>query len=618
MNVFYEEDGAFKAASILSDNTTSLQVEAAHGKRSKIKANAVLLRFNEPPLGEFMERAQGIAAELDPAFLWECAGTEEFGFAELAREYFGREPAPAEAAALLIRLHAAPIYFYKKGKGRYKPATTEAVTAALASEERKRVQAEKMAGYVAHLTEGILPDAFRPHLTALLFKPDKNALEYKALEKACADTGLSAVRLLQHCGAISSPHAYHLQKFLFESFPSGTSFGGYVLPSLEDDLPLADVSAFSIDDETTTEIDDAFSVRFHDAGATIGIHIAAPGLGIETNSQLDEIARNRLSTVYMPGEKITMLPDDVVSLYTLREGCACPAISLYFDIDGAYEITRIRSRIERVSIGANLHHDKLEATINAQTLARGDSTHPLAQEFGCLWEVAQRLEAQRIANGANSQIHIDYNFYVDDDRVRITERQRGAPVDKIVAELMIFVNSQWAETLMRQGIPALYRTQDNGKVRMSMIPAPHRGLGAKQYMWSSSPLRRYIDLVNQRQLIALLTDSAPPHTDLEWLAGTMRSFDLAYEAYANIQRSMERYWCLRWMQQEHVDTMTATVLRENLVRFDHLPFWNRVNGMPTLAPGTVIEVGIGEIDLLELTADVTFKAECTTAPVAAL
>src|SRR3990167_1258612 len=141
MNVFYEEEGGFKVAAILADHDTSLQVEAPHGKRSKIKASAVLLRFDTPPLATFLEATERAAADVDVDFLWQCCGPDEFMFDALGREYFGHAPGALEAAALLLRLHGAPMYFYKKGKGRYKAAPAEALKAALASVEKKRLQA---------------------------------------------------------------------------------------------------------------------------------------------------------------------------------------------------------------------------------------------------------------------------------------------------------------------------------------------------------------------------------------------------------------------------------------------------------------------------------------------
>ena len=142
---------------------------------------------------------------------------------------------------------------------------------------------------------------------------------------------------------------------------------------------------------------------------------------------------------------------------------------------------------------------------------------------------------------------------------------------------------------------------------MSTVPSAHEGLGVEAYAWSSSPLRRYADLVNQRQLIALARGACPPYgAGDEALLTAMRDFEAAHEAYGVFQRGMERYWSLRWLIQEKRTSATATVLRESLVRFDELPLVARVPSLPALEPGSRVEVAISRIDLLELTLHCEF------------
>ena len=181
MNVFYEEEGTLKVGAVLADNVTSLQVEALHGKRSKIKAANVLLRFSETGIADFMPQAQRAADEIDVDFLWQCSSAEEFDFEALAREYYGHAASAVEAAAVALRLHGAPMYFYKRGRGRYKAAPADALKAALASVERKKQQARQKEAYVAQLTAGKLPAEFDPVMRVLLYKPDRSSIEWKAL-----------------------------------------------------------------------------------------------------------------------------------------------------------------------------------------------------------------------------------------------------------------------------------------------------------------------------------------------------------------------------------------------------------------------------------------------------
>ncbi len=614
MNVFYEEDGGFKVGAILADNDTSLQIEAPHGKRSKVKASAVLLRFERPALGDFMNEAQRAADEIDIDFLWECCGEAEFEYGALAREYFGHAPNALESAAALLRLHGAPMYFYKKGRGRYKAAPEASLKAALAGIERKKQQALQKQQYLDQLMAAQTPPGFAPLIKTLLYAPDKNSIEFKALDEASAALHLSPAHVLERCGALPSSHDFHVDRFLFEHFPRGAVHTD-ILPSLEaHDLPLADVAAYSIDDAATTEIDDAFSVTPRvTGGVRIGIHIAAPALGITLGTPAEAVARERLSTVYHPAGKITMLPEAVIGAYSLAEGRDCPALSLYVDVNAAGEIAATETRLERVRVAANLRHEVLEPVFNDATLASGAINHPQGKELKALWEFAGQLEQARLGGAPQQQQRAEYTFQVANERIQIGRRIRGSAIDTLVSELMIYVNSTWGRELADKKVAAIYRVQSAGKVRMSTAPAPHEGLGVAQYMWSSSPLRRYIDLINQRQLIAAARgETAPYQARDEALLGAMRGFEIAYEAYAEFQRNMERYWCLRWLVQESRSTVLATAIRENLVRFDDLPITARIVSLPELPPDSTVELAISSIDLLELTFHGEYQRQITS------
>src|SRR5690606_15070541 len=109
-----------------------------------------------------------------------------------------------------------------------------------------------------------------------------------------------------------------------------------------------------------TEIDDALSVQQLTDGFRIGIHIAAPALGVKPGSQLDAIAMKRLSTVYMPGNKITMLPESAIQPFSLDEGQWKPALSLYLDIAPDLSVQQRHSKVELINVVDNLRHDELE------------------------------------------------------------------------------------------------------------------------------------------------------------------------------------------------------------------------------------------------------------------
>lgn len=615
MFVLYEEDGAFKAGTILADNDATLQVENSHGKRVKLKRANVLLEFREPGPAELLTRAEAGAEELDIEFLWEVCGDDEFAFADFAAEYQGHPPTAVESAAILLRLHSAPIWFHRKGKGRFRKAPADILQAALAGLEKKRQQAAAIEHMRAELVVGRLPPELAALLPQALYRPDRNRPEIKALEAACVDSGLSAARLLLKCGALASSYEFHYNRFLFEHFPEGTAFPACEPASLPVGLPRADVAAFSIDDASTTEIDDAFSITPRpEGGWRIGIHIAAPALGFTRGAGLDAIARRRLSTVYMPGNKITMLPDEVVQAFTLAEGRECPAVSLYLDVTPGLAIVGEESRVEIVPIVANLRHHDIEPVFNDETVHGGLPDFPWKLELSLLWDLATVLEAGRGKAGGNED-RIDFGFSVDwnvttadgPGHVSISRRMRGSPMDKLVAELMIHANMTWGKLLDKAGVPGLYRAQGGGKVRMTTVAAPHEGLGVDCYAWSSSPLRRYVDLVNQWQIISVLQGTppafAPKSADL---MAALRDFELTYAEYAEFQRGMERYWCLRWLRQHGRGEVEAIVLRENVVRLTEIPLVFRVPSMPLQMQGSRVKLFVEHTDLLDVEVEARF------------
>ena len=597
--VLFEEDGAFRVGTILSEAGASFQVEAAHGKRSKVKATSILLRFDGQSLSGFMPEAQKLAEPIDPQFLWEVCGEGEFAFDALAKDYFGRAPTPQEAAAVALALHSNPMYFYKRGKGRYQAAPEANLKAALAGAERKRRQQEQVDAWSAELAGGRVPEAIAAKLDALLFKPDKTSLEWRALDEAAGARGMSPQRLLAAAGAIAGPDDFFMRRFAFELFPRGFSFPE-MAPLAEPQLAgEARIAAFSIDDEETTEIDDAFSVeRVDERTLRVGVHIAAPALCFDRAHPVEAIARERLSTVYFPGGKITMLPPAAVERATLAAGARVPCASLYLDVDEAsLAVREARSRFEWIRVAANLRLAELDTRLTGEAVAAGRVEGERGEELLFLWRLARALRALRGA-GEERPDRPDYIIRVQEGRVAIEPRHRGTPVDTLVAELMIHVNATWGKLLAERGFDAIYRNQRGAKTRMEVEPAEHQWLGVSHYAWSSSPLRRYSDLANQRQLAAALTGAEPAYTRDE-LVAVAREFETAYEAYAEHQRLLERYWTLRYLQQEAIDSAPATVIREELVRIEGLPLVCRCIGLPPAAPGERVRVAFGEADLWE-------------------
>jgi exoribonuclease-2 len=640
MYALFEEAGKFLAGRVMTEAESSAQIELETGKRVKVKSANVLLRFEQPAPAELIASAQNLAEEIDLDLAWEFAPDTDFGFADLARDYFEASAGAEKQAAALFRLFQAPHYFRRLGKGNFRKAPEDIVKAALLGIERKKQLAAQIDAWASALVQGSCPEPIREQLYKILFRPDRNAPEYKAVVEAASRSRRAPLDLLGAAGAIDSPYQFHWRRFLYEQFPRGTRFPAVAVPALKETLPDAGVAAFSIDDSATTEIDDALSVQGLGSGSVVlGIHIAAPALAIAPGSPLDEIARDRLSTVYMPGHKLTMLPDEVVDAYTLTAGRASPAVSLYVTFDEAtLAVTARETRVERVTVVSNLRHDRLDDVVTEASL-RGEAPaeYAHAAELAFAHRLARHLKAAREAVRGKPEVFSrpDYAFRLEgiegdepsgNEAVSIEPRRRGSALDLIVAEAMILANSTWGAWLAECGVPGIYRSQASlspgVKVRMGTKPAPHAGMGVAQYSWATSPLRRYVDLVNQWQILACVRHgktaalAAPFKPKDVQLFAVISAFDATYAAYNAFQSGIERYWTLVWLEQHGVDELPATVMKDGLVRADTLPLVFRALGAEGLPRGAHVQVKIEATDRLTLDVHATVMARLDDASAA--
>ena len=584
MNIFYEESGQFKVAFIVQKNDATYQVDTQHGKRTKVKANNVFAEF-DGDMTAFLENAQAQAADIDTDLLWEVCGEEEFTAEAIAEEYYGHAPTKTELAATLIALYAAPMYFYKKAKGVFKAAPEETLKQALAAIERKKQQDAQIDAWAEALKRGEMPSEIAADLKTILHAPDKQSLTYKAFTKAADELKISAYELAKKTGGITSIPQYLQDGFEIKYFPKGTGFPDLSLPEMPD-LPKADVTAFSIDDESTTEVDDALSLTDLGNGMKrVGIHIAAPSLAIKQGDKMEKNIMERLSTVYFPGGKITMLPENWIAAFSLDAGAYRPSISIYFDVDNEFNIGAPTCKIEAVNIAENLRIQTIEPHFNAETGLDEAGEMMFANHQDLIWfyQFAIALQKARGKYEPDRAPQYDYSIELDEEgNVSVVRRERGSPIDTLVSEMMILANSTWAQMLDENELPGLFRVQPAGKVRMSTKSEPHIGMGVQHYGWFTSPLRRAADYINQKQLISLIDDSAEPlyqNSDAELFAA-LRDFDTAYTAYADFQRQMEAYWSLVYLQQQGTSELTATILKEDLVRIEGLPLVTRATGIP--------------------------------------
>lgn len=630
--IFYEQSGKLLAAQVMEQKEHHVHAKGQGSSLQKIKLKDVLLQgdVNEPSSQAIALKIDEMVAQADLPFVWECAPDGVFEFGELAREYFGSSASVLEQAAMWQVLHGAPIYFGKKGRGQFTRQPAEQIEIALAAVAKKEERLRIQAGWTDELVAGRAPIEVLQLRDAILQKKNANDITYKAVLAAAEQLNLTIPQTLLHAGAFKNAFELHRATFLAEHYPKGVAAELPMPQFSADDLPLNEaLDVFSIDDSMTTEIDDAFSVQaLGDGRYRIGVHIAAPSLAVKRDDAADVHASNRMSTMYTPGEKITMLPDAWVKCFSLDEGTVKPVVSIYvtLNVQADEPMGDIESKVERIRMAANLRHDVPEMQLTNDDLNGERDDYAYASALKVLWQGALKLSAQRDAMRGKPENNnrADFSFTIDkaieavpvgDEWVSISQRMRGSPIDKIVSEWMIFANVNWAQMLDGLRVPALFRTQSNIGVRTSTHAQPHLAMGVPAYMWSTSPLRRYADWFNQMQLLAAIEHgvTAPMQAPFKAkeidLLKRMSAFDEKYKAYNEQQNRMEKYWCLQWVNQHMQDAVyegEAIVVKEGVLRLAQVPLYIPCATLPEGLPmQSRLKIRLSGVDWVALTVGVS-------------
>ncbi|AEP37127.1 ribonuclease catalytic domain-containing protein [Taylorella asinigenitalis] len=622
MHLVYEEAGKLKVGSISKDAPATYQVTTTSGKVVKVKKQNVLFEFDDID-PKSLQESELPKIDMPAHELWELIPQEGIDFENLVELCADEGNNNTKFKySLLEFIRNNPIYFQKKTKTFFVPAPKEQIESALLANEKKRKQEELLNSYVDGLYKKALPQEINKDPQIFLNK-NKSPLFYKALEIYLKETNKNLNSLMMELGLFDSELDLH-NYLILDKYPDlkrSHTFGLDVkIPDTKTlssyKLEKATVSAYSVDDENTTEIDDAFSIEHIDGDIyALSIHIAAPGLVYDKGNWLHKIAANRMSTFYSPTDKFTMLPDEVVNSFSLVEGIEKPAVSLYLKVNiETGEVLEHTNKVELLEVKENLSLNKFDDIITEEFL-NSDSNGEFSKYrdiFKPLLSFAKaRSKIREAYRGYPETQRNEYFFNISEDssKVSIIPRNRTSPLNFIVAELMILCNYTWAEDLSKARIPAIFRGYSYGRTTHGLSPAPHALIGVDKYAWLTSPLRRFVDLVNQAQLIAyinggmaakLISPFKPKDDELHKL---IAAFDDTYSNYNIFQTNLEKYWCLRYIIQENITEVKATAIRDNIVRFDDLPFVCELEKSYAFERGEPLNFKINSVDLAALTLD---------------
>ena len=382
---------------------------------------------------------------------------------------------------------------------------------------------------------------------------------------------------------------------------------------------------FTIDGPLTRDFDDAISIKRQNGDYVLGIHISDVASVVPEESTLDREARLRGSSIYLPRQQIPMFPPELSqnSLSLLKDKQR-RAISLISRIDKEGNIIDVDIFLSILRVNEHYVYDDVNAVIEEK------------EEFQLLNEVTFLLQKKRIEKGAMlislPEISIEFS---DEGKVSVRLVPQDTPSRRMIAEAMILYNWAFARFARENNIPMLYRTQDTPNERLNrdnmdyiyfvfkqrrrlnpliidIDPAPHSGLGLDIYTNATSPIRRYFDLVVQRQIRNFLLGEDIPYTREE-LDAIRMELTPAVRDIERIKQSRIRYWVIKYIKENRKDSYNAIVIDEfknnyRVVLTDFLITADLIKSeSPPLAEGDHIRVKIKDADPWEGRLTVIYK-----------
>ncbi len=530
---------------------------------------------------------------VDLETLWQCVVEEQetVSFEEILQLYLGTEQVSAERRFLVFWAVDKNTVYLARGEDGYLVRSRDDVSRTLRTielrEERER-RAQAAVSWVRSVLSGEAPSAVDESHGEFLELIERYVIDLDGYERAKEAKSFlheaelkeveSAVEFLIKTGFWEKDddpeskkiafHFKHSQRALEEVEAVLSIRGGF--EGLTDRM---DLEVFSVDSETTQDIDDAISLEVHEDRVTLGVHISNVAHFIGRGSFLDQGALERAETVYFPEGRIDMFPREIVSRkLSLTAGDPRPALSL-FAIFNKEDFTLIDYRFEETVIRVSKNLTYAEATEIFDQTQWGKS----------LVALTDSLRSTRVEKGAFivqlPELKIRFG---DRDGISISKDCMDSPAHNVVSECMILMNRLSGDFFGKNEIPALFRSQaqeidpearelDPGDVLfpvkvikhlkpsfVTSTPETHKSLGVACYVQMTSPIRRYLDLVMQRQLISWIEEQKICYSESE-LENTNTRVSLATREIKNAQRSRHRYWLIRYLMEKDIKGATGYV-----------------------------------------------------------
>jgi len=633
-------DGSdLKLVYVEEDSKSKLNVRNERGRQFKIPAKNIIQEIASCTFEQFSSSAEKILSEIETGkeeieseLLWELVADEqkEQDLKSLCETYFG-EFTPVQSCSLFLRVSQDTIHFKRKGLN-FIPRTEEQIQEQKIAEQRKREKEELKEKIIPWLKESVnkqkieeVPDEFQSVLNQLeifLYQRKQNEAT-RFLSQVIGDSSLKSAifNLLTACGKIDE----NADKFLIlaginEVFSNRVTEYSEKLSTAIDENGREDLSSlltFSIDDEDTKDIDDALSLEILDGGGyKVYIHIADVSAHIQKDDILDEEAAQRVTSIYLPTRTVNMFPKALSQgVASLVAGQDRAAMSFIVEFDSEYEMKDWHVVLSKVHVDHKLSYKGAD-----ELLANNDELGLALQHLS---NIAEKLKEGRKTEGAAIFNRPELKLKVEDKKVSVSVVERNSISRNLVSEFMILANNTAARYCSRNDVPIIFRIQEKPeglpevdeevydpimfertikcmkKSRLSLHPQSHGGLGVDFYTQLTSPIRRYTDLIMQRQLSAFLKGEDLPY-EAEELMSVLGIAESINNEVRDVQRQAESYWLHVYIKDNLVDTECgATVINKApggyLIELDGIFHKTRLMTQSKLKNGEKVTVKIEKV-----------------------
>lgn len=623
MLVEFLDEGRLRPGLVVREHGNQIAIAEAGGRERTVSRDLVMLRHPERRVARETlaatiaeleaERAQ-LAAELDLNLLWEVVHDHghSFGAAELAELFFGRRSASA-TSVMLEALFNDRLYFVRRHL-EFVARDAEQVERLRLQYERVRLRSEA-SRHTRNLIRGVLedgltvaPDEAAPLIAELrryLDNPFTRSRDLTAMiESAVSDItpAEAAYEILERLGAPPPGPRFVIIGGIRANFPEAVIAEAGSLPAPPARTPGDDPDAIAIDDDDTVEVDDALSCEpLADGGMRVRVHIALVADFVPMNGPMDREAAARIATVYLPEATVRMLPDRVAcDAASLIAGHERHVLTTDVRLSPGGEIAGFSIYPSRIRIAARLSYDACDAILAGES----DSRHrPALHRMN---DVAIGLRERRRAAGALLITRREPKIKVSPDgAIDIGLIDNSSPSRQLVAELMVLGNYAAARWAADHRVPLIYRVQPGigsefagQRPRLSLHPEFHAGVGLDCYAQTSSPIRRYMDLVLQRQLLAALAEPPSVAYQADELMKLMANVEATEADGKELERRAKRYWILRYLERHAAGReLDAIVLRDGAsAELDAYAVRGTLRGAPNLASQSRIAVRIARVE----------------------